>query len=122
MSRNILKEQMNKTNVAYSVKQLPDTDRPRERLRYMGPEAMSTAELVAIILGSGTRESPVLKLAQEVVARFDTIDRLSEATVEEFCQIKGIGLAKAIQLRAAISLGMRASKKIPSLKQKVVTP
>lgn len=113
---------MNKSASCYSVKQLPDSDRPRERLRNMGPDAMSTAELVAIILGSGTKAYPVLQLAQEVVTRFDSLDRLSEATVEEFCQIKGIGLAKAIQLRAAISLGMRASRKAPSSRQKVASP
>ena len=108
--------------IVYSVKQLPDTERPRERLRNMGPDALSTAELIAVILGSGTKESPVLQLAQEIVARFDTLDRLSEATVEEFCQIKGIGVTKAIQLRAALNLGIRASRKTPSLKQKIGSP
>lgn len=106
----------------YSVKQLPDFERPRERLRNVGPDALSTVELIAVILGSGTKESPVLQLAQEIVARFDTLDRLSEATVEEFCQVKGIGTIKAVQLRAALSLGMRVSRKTPSLKQKISTP
>lgn len=113
---------MNRSSLCYSVKDLPDSDRPRERLCIMGPEAMSSAELIAIILGSGTREAPVLQLAQEIVARYDSMERLSEATIEELCQIKGIGMAKAVQLRAALSLGMRASRKAPALKQKVVAP
>lgn len=108
--------------ICYSVKQLPDVERPRERLQSIGPDALSTAELIAIVLGSGSKATPVLQLAQEIVSRFNSLDRLSEATVEEFCQIKGIGPAKAIQLRAAFSLGVRVSRRAPGLKQKIGSP
>lgn len=106
----------------YSIHQLPEEDRPRERLVRMGPEAMSATELVAIILGSGTKAMPVLKLAQEIIMRFGTLRHLAEATLSELCQIKGVGLAKAIQLKAALSLGMRASKQVIPPKYRIEHP
>lgn len=106
----------------YSIQNIPESDRPRERLLRFGSEAMSTVELVAIILGSGTKGVSVLQLAQDIVARFGSVAKLSEVTVEEFCQIKGLGFTKAIQLRAALCLGMRASKKVLSKKCKIENP
>lgn len=92
------------------IQRLPEAERPRERLMIHGPDSLSTTELVAILLGSGTKSKPVLELAQEIVMFFGGLNRLAEATLEELCQIKGIGLAKAIQLKAATSLGLRLSK------------
>jgi DNA repair protein RadC len=92
------------------IQRLPEAERPRERLMLHGPDSLSTTELVAILLGSGTKSKPVLELAQELVMHFGSLSQLAEATVEELCQIKGIGLAKAIQLKAAMTLGLRLSK------------
>ena len=102
----------------YSVQHLPVTERPRERMMRFGPESLSAAELIAIILGSGTKSMPVLQLAQEILIRFGSLSRLADATIEELCQIKGVGLAKAIQLRATFNLGIRASKNaiLPKIK------
>lgn len=94
----------------YSIQKLPQEERPRERLLRHGAESMATSELIAIILGSGMRGIPVLQLAQEIVQRFGSLKQMSEATIEELCQIKGLGQAKALQLKAAFSLGMRASR------------
>lgn len=94
----------------YSIQQLPEEERPRERLMRSGAESLSTVELIAIILGSGSRTKPILELAYEIVARFEGLPQLVEATVTELLEIKGIGLAKAIQLKAALNLGMRVSK------------
>ncbi len=113
---------MSKNTNFYSIQHLPEADRPRERFLRHGPESMSTAELIAIILGSGTRGISVLQLAQDIVAQFGSLKKLSETTVEEFRKIKGLGTAKAIQLCAAISLGMRASKKAPTQKYKIKHP
>jgi len=110
------------TETSYSIQDLPESDRPRERLHRYGPESMSTAELIAIILGSGTKETPVLQLAQKIVMRFGTLKKLAEATIEEFCQLKGVGIAKAIQLRAALALGMRAGKKAITTKYRIENP
>ena len=94
----------------YSIQHLPEEERPRERLMRSGPESLSTTELVAIILGSGSKTKPILQLAHEIVARFGGLPQLAESTLAELMEIKGVGLAKAIQLKAAFNLGMRASK------------
>lgn len=106
----------------YSIQDLPASERPRERLLQHGPEAMSTMELLAILLGSGTKQLPVLNLAQEILIHFGSLSRLSEATVPELCQIKGIGLAKALQLKAAFSLGLRGSNQKVSAKYQITHP
>lgn len=113
---------MNKETSPYCIHHIPESDRPRERLLKYGPEAMATAELIAVILGSGIKGISVLQLAQEIVRRFGTLKRLAEATVEEFCQIKGLGRAKAIQLRASFSLGMRASRMVLGSKYRIKGP
>lgn len=106
----------------YSINQLPCEERPRERFHRFGPEALSTIELIAIILGSGTKTTPVLQLAHDIVAYFGGLSGLTEATLAELCQIKGVGLSKAMQIKAALNLGMRASKQIISAKYRVEHP
>ena len=108
--------------MTYSIQSIPKEDRPRERLARFGAEALSTIELLAIILGSGTKTMPVLHLAQAIMARFDTLDQLLEATLPELLEIKGIGLTKAIQLKAALSLGLRASKQTMTSKYRIEHP
>ncbi len=94
----------------YSIQCLPEEDRPRERLLRFGPDSLSLIELIAVILGSGSKTMPVLQLAQELVARFGGLQQLTEATLAELLEIKGIGLVKAVQLKAALNLGSRASR------------
>ncbi len=106
----------------YSIQHLPEEERPRERLVRSGAESLSTAELIAIILGSGSREKPILQLAHEIVARFGGLRQLAEATLSELLEIKGIGTAKAIQLQAALHLGMRASRHAVSAKYRIEYP
>jgi DNA repair protein RadC len=106
----------------YSVQQLPQEDRPRERLARYGAETLSSSELIAVILGSGTKSQPILQLAQHVVSHFGTLSQLANATLAELCEIKGIGLAKAIQLKAAFNLGMRASKQTLQVKYRIEHP
>jgi len=107
---------------AYSIKSLPAEERPRERLMRHGPESMSTAEILAAILGSGTKGKNVLDLAQEIVVRFGTLERLSEATVPELQQIHGLGQVKAIQLKAALSLGVRLKRETVGAKYHIDHP
>ncbi len=106
----------------YSISQMPETERPRERLVARGAEALSAAELIAIILGSGTQQVPVMQLAQELLAKFGTLKELAEATTDELRQIKGIGLAKAIQLKACFSLGLRVSQQAVPSRYKIEHP
>lgn len=113
---------MNETYNRYSIQRLPEEERPRERLMRNGSEAMSTADLIAIILGSGTKGISVLQLAHEIVIRFGSLQKLSDATIPELCQIKGLGPAKAIQLKASFSLGIRASKQTIPPKYRIDHP
>lgn len=106
----------------YSIHNLPVEDRPRERLARCGAEALSTVELVAILLGSGTKSCPVLQLAHAIVTRFGCLQALTEATLSELMTIKGVGLAKAIQLKAAFSLGMRTARQTIAPKYRIEHP
>jgi DNA repair protein RadC len=106
----------------YSIQQMHESERPRERLQRFGPESLSIAELIAIVLGSGTKQMPVLKLAQFMLLKFGSLHHLADATIQELRQIKGIGLAKAIQLRAVFSLGSRLSKQNFTAKYKIEHP
>lgn len=108
--------------MGYTIQQIPETERPRERLLQYGPEALSSAELIAIILGSGTKGCSVLQISQDILVRFGTLQRFAEASIEELQQIKGLGLAKAIQLKAALALGLRASRQSSEQKYKMITP
>ena len=106
----------------YSIQHLPQEDRPRERLIKEGAEFLSSAELIALILGSGSREKPILQLAHEVLARFGGLRQIADATLTELREIKGIGIAKAIQLKAALNLGMRVSRQVLTPKYRIEHP
>ncbi|NBJ68666.1 MULTISPECIES: DNA repair protein RadC [Clostridia] len=89
------------------IKDVPKDDRPRERLLKNGPAYVSNAELLAILLGSGTREESVISLANRLLMHFEGLKLLNDATIEELTAIKGIGTAKGVLLLAAMELGKR---------------
>ncbi len=90
-----------------SIKQWPEEERPRERLLKLGAEGLSTAELLAIILRTGSRERSALELARETLMRFSSLREIEDASVAEFSEIKGIGSSKVAQMKAAFELGRR---------------
>lgn len=106
--------------VSYTIQQIPQADRPRERLVELGPDMMSTAELIAAILGSGTKGISVMDLAHELTYLYGS--KLADVTIEELCQVKGVGRAKAVQLKAALCLGMRAMKPASLKKERLLDP
>jgi len=108
--------------INYTIHHLPVDERPRERLMRYGSESISTTELLAIILGSGMRGKTVLQLSQELLSCFGGVKGIAEATVEELCQIKGLGVAKAVQLKAAFSLGIKAAACSESPKFRIDNP
>jgi len=86
-------------------------DRPRERLIRQGAASLSNQELIAILLGTGTRNESVLVLANRVLSSFDKIQDLKDVTIEEYMSVKGVGQAKAALLLAAVELGKRLYRK-----------
>lgn len=88
---------------------MAENERPRERLQKNGPYALSNAELLAILLRTGTHGHSVLEIANSLLQAFDgKLTRLLEATLEEICAIHGIGTDKALTLIAAFELVRRA--------------
>lgn len=94
-----------------NLKCLPAEERPRERLTRFGSDGLSTIELLAILLGSGTQRRSVLELAADLLGHFGSIGALAEASLEELREVKGIGEAKAIQLKAAFGLFQRIERR-----------
>jgi DNA repair protein RadC len=92
---------------SFTVRDLPRQERPRERLQKFGPEALSAQELLALVIGRGISKKSVMSIAQELLVRFGNIKAISQATIEELSQIKGIGLARAAQIKACFELGKR---------------
>ena len=90
-----------------TLKDLPQAERPRERLIRYGSDKLSLTELLAIIIGKGTPGEPVSVLSSRLLSRFGDLNRLEEATIIELTKIKGIGEAKATQIKAALELGRR---------------
>lgn len=91
----------------FLVRDLPRGERPRERLQRLGPEHLSTAELLAIILRTGARGQGALQLATALLSGPDSLRRLVNSPVEELAGVPGIGMAKACSIKAALELGRR---------------
>lgn len=92
---------------SFTVRDLPRQERPRERLHKFGPEALSAQELLALVIGRGIPKKSVMSISQELLVKFGNVKAISQATIEELSQIKGIGLAKAAQIKACFELGKR---------------
>lgn len=107
---------------AYTIHDLPQAERPRERLLKHGTEALSTAELIAIVLGNGTRGASVLQLAQQLISTFGSLENLVDATIPELCQVKGIGKAKALQLQSVFGLCKRIKTVTPQDRSSLDSP
>ena len=89
------------------IRDLPQGERPRERLRDYGAAALSTAELLAIILRSGTAGESVIALATRLLARYEGLPGIGRASFGELTATRGLGEAKAAELKAALELGRR---------------
>jgi DNA repair protein RadC len=88
-----------------AIKSLPPMERPREKLRYQGAGSLSDTELLAVLLGSGNKGTPVSVICEQLVK-----SGLSQLDIENLLKIKGIGEAKAVLLLAAVELGSRLNK------------
>jgi DNA repair protein RadC len=92
---------------SFTIHDLPRSERPRERLSRLGPDALSSPELLALLVGRGIAGKSAMSIGQELLFRFGNVRGVSEATIEELSTIRGLGPAKAIQLKACFELGKR---------------
>ena len=92
---------------SFTVHDLPLSERPRERLLKLGAEALSAQEIIALILGRGVKDESVMVTAQKLVSKFGNLKNIAAASIEELTEIKGIGTAKAAQIKAAFELSKR---------------
>ena len=104
------------------IRDMPISERPRERLMRVGPNAVSTVELLAIILRTGSNGENVVRLAERILAHFSDLRKIEQATIGELCQVKGVGPAKAVEIKAAIELGRRAKLAGVPDKPRITTP
>ncbi len=94
------------------IKDLPDSERPRERLAAHGADALNTAELIAILLRTGLRGASAVDVGRELITRFGTLDSLARTSIEELCRVRGIGRDKAVTLKAAFTLARRMAAEL----------
>jgi DNA repair protein RadC len=105
-----------------SIKHWAEDDRPREKMILKGRSVLSDAELLAIILGSGSRDKSALELAQELLGHADNdLTRFSKYNLKEMCKFKGVGPAKAVAVVAALELGRRRRDSEPVKIQKITS-
>ena len=91
-----------------SIKAWAEEDRPREKLTTQGRRALSDAELIAILIGSGSRNESAVELSKRILYHYDNdLNKLGKASIAELSKFKGIGEAKAIAIIAALELGRR---------------
>jgi DNA repair protein RadC len=108
--------------VARRIAEMPSTERPRERLAARGAGGLATAELIALVWGSGTRGASAVDLAAEALARHDGLAGLAAASEVELRAIPGVGHARAAQLGAAFELGRRLVADWPSGRWTIRSP
>lgn len=111
-----------RARVDYTIKEMPEDLRPRERLEYVGASALSAAELLAIILRTGGRGENVIRLAERLLTQFGGLPGLAQASFEELTSAHGLGQAKVTQIKASMELGRRLLLAAPLERAKIQSP
>jgi DNA repair protein RadC len=104
------------------IKDLPGSERPRERLAQHGAEALRNADLIAILLRTGLKGVSAIQVAEQLLSRFETLNRLARASLNELRETKGIGRDKAIALKSAFTLAQRMAQEIGAEEPLLDTP
>lgn len=105
-----------------TIKELPADERPREKLRLRGAGALSTAELLAIILNTGMKGETVIDVANRLLVQHDGLAGLVRADFEDLCRTRGLGEAKASKLQATLELARRISAAQPQDRPQIKSP
>ena len=103
------------------IREMPQEERPREKLAAHGAAALTDPELIAILLRTGVVGANAVEVGRELLKRYGSLAGLSRCTVDELAKIRGVGPAKAVQLVAAFGLGQRLARETLS-KQKIDSP
>src|SRR5438132_10747702 len=103
------------------IREMPQAERPREKLAAHGPAALTNPELIAILLRTGVIGTNAIEVARELLERYGSLTGLSRCSVDELSKIRGVGFAKAVQLVAAFGLGQRLTRDTLS-NQKIDSP
>ncbi len=117
-------EDMNNTQTSYNpmIRDMPADMRPRERLIGLGAGALSTTELIAILLRAGVRGENVITMSGKLLARVGGLSGLPDASIGDMCELHGISEAKACQVVAAVELGKRAASMNPEHRPSIGSP
>lgn len=108
---------------SYTIKDLPEDERPREKLYKYGPKALSNTELLAIIIRTGNKENTAIEISQKLLAgKKEGISFLTDTSIQEITKVKGIGECKAAQILAAVELGKRVMAGTHKDKPRITTP
>ncbi len=113
---------MSKGDYRLTIKEMPAGERPRERLAAVGPQALSTAELLALVMRTGTGGENVVRMAERLLAHFGGLAELARADFAELIAVHGIGRAKAAELQATFELGRRLAATAPEERPYVRSP
>ena len=115
-----------KVDMPIKMKELPELERPYEKLEQYGEKTLTNAELLAIIIKTGTKEETAVSLAQQILklnsGKEDNLNFLRDLTIEEFMKIKGIGKIKAIQLKAVCELATRINGVVNYKERQILKP
>lgn len=105
-----------------SLKNLPADDRPREKLIEHGRKSLSNAEILGILIGSGSREKSAVQLSRDILNSVDNnLNRLARLSIHDLMKFKGIGKAKAVSISGALELGRRKSNTQEKISQSIRT-
>ncbi len=105
---------------SFTVRDLPLNERPRERLLKLGSEALSAQEILSLILGRGIKGESIMMTSQKLLSRFGNLKGIANASIEELTQTRGIGPAKAAQIKAALELSKRLEADVGEKPQPVL--
>ena len=119
--RGILREQAEKANSHTPIKEWTKSERPREMLLREGSDKLPLSKLFAIILGTGNVGNSAEDLAIKLLNKFKTLRNLNAASTKEICEIEGIGIAKAAQIKAALEIGNRLMRENTTFVRKIRT-